>query len=80
MALRYLINPTTLPRMNSNEMERRCNEMTDALWDTAKADTLLVQAAEIVKEVVGEPFDRDNIRTESTKDDLLDRFNTAEGT
>ena len=72
MALRYLINPAPLPvQMNSNEIKRRCDEMTDVLFDTDKVDALLDKAAGIVRKVVGEPFDRDNIRTEPMKDSLL---------
>lgn len=78
MVLRYLINSEGLPRMNSLEMERRCKEITDVLRDTNKADDLLAEAAGIVKkvvtEVLGETFERDNIRTEPTKEALLQKF------
>jgi hypothetical protein len=74
MVLRYLINATKLPPMHTNKMEKRCAEMLAVLWDDGKVDTLMAQAAAIVKEVVGDPFDRDNIRTEPVKDALVGRF------
>ena len=74
MTLRYLINAVRLPPMSSNEMERRCKEMTDVLWDTSNVDTLLTEAAQIVRDVVGSEFDRDHIRTEPVKDALLAKF------
>lgn len=80
MTLRYLINPANLPYMNSKDMEHRCKEITDILWDMTQADTLLEQAASVVKEVIGEPFDRDNIRTESAKDALLKNFGVGQET
>ncbi|MBI2584621.1 MAG: AIPR family protein [Rhodospirillales bacterium] len=74
MALRYLINASGLPEMSSNEMEKRCKEMIGFLCDTSKSDAAFTKAAEIVREVVGKPFDRDHIRTEPTKDALLGKF------
>jgi len=74
MTFRYLVNPSRLPRMNSRDMESRCLEMINLLWDEANADTLLADAANVVRQVVGEPFDRDHIRTESTRDALVRRF------
>jgi hypothetical protein len=60
--------------MDRREMETRCKELIEALWDDAKADTLLTDAANVVRQVVGAPFDRDHIRTEPTKDALIKRF------
>lgn len=74
MALRYLINKEKMPRMNSNEMARRCEEMTTGLWDASLEDALFYEAADIVQETVEPPFDRDHIRTEKTTNDLLKRF------
>jgi hypothetical protein len=44
LTLRLLIDATNLPRMNSNDMERRCQAMMDRLWK--EPDILLSQAAE----------------------------------
>ena len=55
-------------------MEARCKEMTNVLWDDALADLQIAKAAEIVREVVGEQFDGDHIRTEPVKDALVARF------
>jgi hypothetical protein len=74
MTFRYLVNPSRLPRMNQRDMENRCKEFMNALWDDVKADTLFTEAANIIRQVVGEPFDGDHIRTEPTKDALINRF------
>src|SRR3546814_10282064 len=79
-AFRYLVDSGSLPWMNSKDMADRCNEMMRTLWDQARADALLTDAAQIVREVVensGGEFVRDQIRTESTKDALLQRFNVV---
>jgi hypothetical protein len=65
MTFRFIVNPARLPRMDRREMETRCKELIEALWDDAKADTLLTDAANVVRQVVG---------TEPTKDALIKRF------
>jgi hypothetical protein len=74
MTFRYLVNPLRLPRMNSRDMESRCLEIINILWDEEKADALLADAADVVRQEVGEPFDRDHIRTEVTRDALVERL------
>jgi AIPR protein len=64
LAVRLLAAPTSLPPMNSREMEHYCMRINDILWDAAKADALFVRAAEAVKTVAGGNFHRDNIRTQ----------------
>jgi hypothetical protein len=80
MAMRYLMGEHKLPWMNSNDMRKLCEGMMETLWDQEKAEALVVDAANIVQKVVtmnGSPFDRDQIRTESTKDALLQYFGVA---
>ncbi len=50
--------------MNSHEMEKYCKVIMETLWDTTKADALIVKAATVVNNAAGGNFDRDNIRTE----------------
>jgi hypothetical protein len=50
--------------MNSNEMRRYCEDLTELMWDTGRADDLLARAARAVDEVAAGNFHRDNIRTE----------------
>lgn len=81
MTFRYLVNQRKMPRMNSSDIKKRCEEITTILWDAKKWEALMIKAAEIVREVVlenGEIFDRDHIRTESTKEALLRRFGVQE--
>lgn len=71
MAFRYLVNRARLPWMNSHDMQRRCEEMISVLWDESRVDAVLIEAASVVREVVGYPFDGDHIRTEPAKDALV---------
>ncbi len=64
LAARLLGNTEQLPPINSREMERYCKVIMDTLWDTNKADALIVKAANVVDKVAGGNFNRDNIRTE----------------
>lgn len=61
-----------LPKMNANEMERRCNLMMERLWKDA--DTLLVNAAEKFREIVNDKLDRDYIHTQRVTDAILEAF------
>ena len=64
LAVRLLINPQQLPRMNSHEMERFCRAMLEKLWEDDEADKLIVRAARAVEVVAEGNFNRDNIRTQ----------------
>jgi hypothetical protein len=71
LALRILAETGTPPKMNSNEMERYCRNLTSALSDVGKADALFSTAAEVVYEVASEQgattsglLDRDIVRTQ----------------
>jgi hypothetical protein len=50
--------------MNSRDMEKYCKKIMEILWDSAKSDDLLIQAAKVVDQVAAGNFHRDNIRTE----------------
>lgn len=71
LASRMLINPSPLPAMKSNEMEKRAKEIIDALSDPAKGDDLLAQAAEMVDAIADGNFHRDNIRTQTFTEQLV---------
>ncbi len=72
LAVRLLGNPAQLPKfMNSHEMADYCTPILKALWDSAKSDELIVQAAQIVDEAVSSNLDRDNIRTEPTTKNVI---------
>lgn len=63
LAARRLANSGNMPPMNSRDMEKYCKSITDVLWDSDGADSLLEKAAEIVLKVANNNLDRDNIRT-----------------
>jgi hypothetical protein len=65
LTVRLPANPRLLPRfMNSREMEEYCKPIQSALWDSAKSDDLIAQAASAVNRAVKGKFNRDTIRTE----------------
>ena len=61
---RLLTAEPTLPRPNSNEMKRYCEELMEILWDDNLVRQKFVEAAEIVVEAAGDNLHSDNIRTE----------------
>lgn len=64
LAARLLLTSTLPPAAGSNAMGRYCNDLLETLWDSAKAQSLLLQAADAVNSIAGGNFHRDNIRTE----------------
>jgi hypothetical protein len=67
LATRLLGNPgANLPRMNAKDMETYCQPILSALWDGAKSDELITNAAMAVEAAVDGDFNRDIIRTEPT--------------
>ena len=74
LAVRLLGNSERVPRFtNSREMEDYCKPILAALWDPSKCDDLIGRAAAVVNEVLGNDFNRDNIRTEPTTKNVIAR-------
>ena len=63
-AARILWNSNPLPRMNSHEIARLCEEFNELLWNDELAKDLMLRAAQAVEQVAQGNFHRDNIRTE----------------
>jgi hypothetical protein len=63
-ARRIATKNAPVPRINSHDMERFSNQITDILWDEDQADDLLLNAAKLVDEVASGDFERDKVRTE----------------
>ena len=72
LAMRLLANPSGLPRMNANEMQRYCDRIQKVLWDNAKADDLCARAAKIVEKAANGNFNRDNIRTQPFTEKVIE--------
>jgi hypothetical protein len=73
LAVRLIFNRQPLPPMNSHEMERRCNAISEKLWDSAKADVLFSKAVNAVDTATKGDFHRDQIRTQETTE-LLKQY------
>ncbi len=71
LAFRIMSNPAQLPRFNSNEMRRYCEELMALLWEDDAIRERFERAAIEVRSVSGGNLHRDNVRTESFTDALL---------
>ncbi len=63
MASRYLV-ACKIPPMHANEMSRFCESFMEIMWDAARSEKLLLEAAQIVDQASGGDYQRDNIRAE----------------
>jgi hypothetical protein len=73
LAARLLINKADLPRMNSNMVADRANEIITALWNDG-SDELFLEAIELVDKIAGRKMERDHIRQKPITDALLVYF------
>jgi hypothetical protein len=72
LAYRMLAHNEPTPGMNSHEMERYCKVLMEKCWDDDGSRLLFEKAAERVRLVAAGNLHRDNIRTESFTNLLLD--------
>ena len=73
LAARFLLDDKPLPKMNANDMTKRCNAMIEKLNDDAAVESLFLKAAEVVNQVA-KGWDRDSIRTEPISKALFQKF------
>jgi AIPR protein len=73
LAVRLIVNKADLPRMNSNAMAERANEIIAKLW-TDDFDKIFLNAIEIVDKVADSNMERDHIRQKPITDALLMHF------
>lgn len=72
LAARLLMDNQPLPKMNSNDMVKRCENIQKFLWDSGKAEKLFLDAVQAVIEVAGANWNRDSIRTEPVTKAIFD--------
>lgn len=73
LAVRFLLDDKSLPKMNANDMTKRCNAMIAKLNDDAAVEALFIKATDIIDEVA-KNWDRDSIRTEPVSKALFQKF------
>ena len=73
LAARLLMDSSPLPRMNANDMTKRCEAMLAKLDDYAAAESLFLEAVTVVDEIAG-AWNRDSIRTEPISKALFHKF------
>ena len=66
LAMRFLMDPLSLPPMNANAMEKRCASMIAVLSDESKANDLIQKAKAVIDKVCGGDLSRDSVRTIAT--------------
>jgi AIPR protein len=76
LTARFLIDASPLPKMNANEMEKRCAVMMDRLWNDS--DKLLQDAAQKFQQIAGK-MERDHIHTQGVTDLILVAFGHKKG-
>jgi len=64
LALRLLLADSTLPRMNSHDMEKYCIPLMETLWDADRSEKAFQAAAAAVEDVSSGKFDSDLLRTQ----------------
>jgi hypothetical protein len=70
LAVRLILAPSPLPKMNSNEMQRLCEQIIEQLWNTTESDSLFRQAAKLVLKAANNDLDDASLRTEPFTEQL----------
>ena len=79
-AARLIINKDDPPRTQTNEMERYCKPLMEALWQPQNAEELMLAAADVIERVAAGDFQRDNIRAEPFTRGILEAFGVPNAT
>lgn len=74
LALRLLIDPEKPTFMNSNEMGRRAEKLTKALWNQSVVDDLFTMAVRVIDKATGQNLDSDHVRTIGVTNAILAEF------
>lgn len=73
MAFRILgMKLTNLPPKNSNEMKRRCESLTELLWDEIEYKKIFDKVVDVIDTASKKNLDRETIRTESFTKKVLE--------
>jgi hypothetical protein len=80
LAVRLMMDPKPLPRMNSNEMAKRCEQMRQMLWNGKTAEKLFPAAVALVEKIADSEkgsnpsWTRDTMRTEPVTKAIFESF------
>lgn len=74
LGFRLLNADRTMPRLNSHNMARYCNDILQILWNDANFSNSFAQCAQIVRDVSEGNLHRDNIRSESFTSAFIDKI------
>lgn len=71
MAMRLLLDPGPISKMNSSDMTKRCTPMIETLSDEAKCNSLIKEAMEVVDKACAGDLSRDTVRTITVTDAII---------
>lgn len=74
LGARFKILQRALPRMNSNEMRRYCDEVLQVLWDDDRSARIFQDVGQEIREVASNRLNRDDIRTEDFTKKVIARW------
>lgn len=78
LAVRFLLDGQPLPRLNSNEMARRCEDMIKLIWNGDTFGEIVDKAKNVLLEIAENKipggWDRDSIRTEPITQAIFEHF------
>lgn len=77
LAVRLQVDREKPTFLNSREMGRRAENLSEALWDSERADALFSKAVEIVDRATEGNLDRDHVRTISVRNNILSAFDRS---
>jgi AIPR protein len=73
LVVRFLLDDAALPKMNANDMTKRCEAMIKKLDNDAAVEALFLKAVQIVDRIAV-AWNRDSIRTEPVTRALFQKF------
>lgn len=77
LAIRVLTAGYAMPTFTANKMEQYCENIITELNDLAKAETAIQNAVQVVDAATGGKYERDNLRSESFTDSVIEAARKA---
>jgi hypothetical protein len=77
LAIRILTAGHMMPLFTANKMEEYCDTVVNSLKDIATAETAIQNAVQVVSTATGGNYDRDNLRSESFTENVMNEARKA---
>ncbi|MEQ9814544.1 MAG: AIPR family protein [Azospirillaceae bacterium] len=79
LAAHLTVNPLPAPFRNSNQIEKRSDEVLKLLWDNDAAVDLFEKSAHLITGITGGDLNRDRVRTEAVTEAIVAHFRKKDG-